>query len=475
MAVEADLATLRIDRTKPKPRAIWPWVLLVLVVIAITQAPKAMRAMQGVQVTVTPVIKASTLTVSEGGATLNIGELAATGYVVADRRSALAVKLNGQLKAMHVVEAQHVKKGDPIAEIDSADIQAQMQQVEAEIAAAEVDVARMKADVAQAEVEANAAQAPLETLNATIREQEYMRDFMKKRRDRNEKLAAQSAIAVESVEDREIDMKIADARIDAAKGRLKEQQENIVVLKTKVETLKALVKVGEARIASTRARMGPLLVMLRDTKIAAPYDGVVIEKVAEVGEIVAPVSVGGAMARGSICTLADWNSLQAEVDVAESYIGRVKPNGRVQILVDALPGKYFAGKVLRILPRADRSKATVQVRVQFLKLEEGILPDMGLRVKFLPEDAPKDIELGPITDKLLISTKAVATPGEGSVWVVQDGLAVKKKITTTTVKDSKDWLLVTDGLVAGDTVVVKGTEGLQQDGQKVQVIEPDKK
>ena len=475
MAVEADLATLRIDRTKTKPRAIWPWVLLVLALIAISQAPKAMRAIQGAEVRITTVVKASTLTPSEGGAAMTIGELAATGYVVADRRSALAVKLNGQVKVMHVVESQHVAKDELIAEIDARDIVAQMEQIETEVAGAKADVARMKAEAAHAEVEAKAAEAPIKTLEATIREQEYMRDFMKNRKTRNENLVAKDAMAKSEVEDREIDMNIAQARIEAAQGRLQEQRETISVLKSKAETLKTVIQVGEARVNSTAARSKLLQTMLDDTKIRAPYEGVVIEKVAEVGEIVAPVSVGGAMARGSICTLADWNSLQAEVDVAESYIGRVKKDARVQISVDALPGKYFAGQVLRILPRADRSKATVQVRVKFLKLEDGILPDMGLRVKFLPDDAPKDAELGPITDKLLISAKALASSNDGTVWVVQDGLAQRKKITTAPVKDSKDWLLVTDGLAAGDIVVMQGAESLHEDGQKVKVIEGEKK
>ena len=114
----------------------------------------------------------------------------------------------------------------------------------------------------------------------------------------------------------------------------------------------------------------------------------VTEKAAEVGEIVAPISIGGSMARGSIVTIADWASLQAEVDVAEAQLGRVKPGQRAAITVDAIPGRVFPGKLRRVLPRADRSKATVKVRVDFLARDrQAVLPEMGLRVRFLSDRA----------------------------------------------------------------------------------------
>ena len=160
-------------------------------------------------------------------------------------------------------------------------------------------------------------------------------------------------------------------------------------------TARAAVAGAKARQRTAAARVKVLESQRDERFIRSPFDGMVTEKAAEVGEIVAPISVGGSMARGSIVTIADWASLQAEVDVAEAQLGRVKAGQRAAITVDAIPGKMFPGKVRRILPRADRSKATVKVRVDFLaRDEQAVLPEMGVRVRFLPDNAPAGVETG---------------------------------------------------------------------------------
>ncbi len=140
--------------------------------------------------------------------------------------------------------------------------------------------------------------------------------------------------------------------------------------------------------------------------IRAPFDGMVTEKAAEVGEIVAPISIGGSMARGSIVTIADWASLQAEVDVAETQLGRVKTDQLATITVDAIPGSVFPGKVRRDSTRADRSKATVKVRVDFLARDEkAVLPEMGVRVRFLADNASSGLSAGAVRDRYLSSPR----------------------------------------------------------------------
>src|SRR4029079_2828005 len=112
----------------------------------------------------------------------------------------------------------------------------------------------------------------------------------------------------------------------------------------------ASIPVAEARVKTLEAQVKVLETQRLDSFVHSPFDGIVTEKAAEVGEIVAPISIGGSMARGSIVTIAEWSSLQAEVDVAEAYIAQVKPGQRATITVDAFPEKSFAGKVRRILP-----------------------------------------------------------------------------------------------------------------------------
>jgi RND family efflux transporter MFP subunit len=177
------------------------------------------------------------------------------------------------------------------------------------------------------------------------------------------------------------------------------------------------------------------------------------------------------MARGSIVTIADWASLQAEVDVAEAQLARVRPGQRSAITVDAIPGKVFPGKVRRILPRADRSKATVKVRVDFLaRDEQAVLPEMGVRVRFLPDDAPPGIETGAVPDKIVVPKAALQSGQNGSfVWVVSDDVAHKQPVQVGA--NSDDRVEITSGLSAGDRVVVRGAARLKGESATVRVVE----
>jgi len=177
------------------------------------------------------------------------------------------------------------------------------------------------------------------------------------------------------------------------------------------------------------------------------------------------------MARGSIVTIADWASLQAEVDVAETQLARVQPGQRAAIAVDAIPGKVFPGKVRRILPRADRSKATVKVRVDFLARDErAVLPDMGVRVRFLPDDAPPGVETGAVPDKIVVPRSAVQSGQGGNfVWVVSEDVARRRAVTVGA--NLGERIEISSGVNAGDKVVVRGAERLSGDTADVRVVE----
>ncbi len=240
---------------------------------------------------------------------------------------------------------------------------------------------------------------------------------------------------------------------------------------TQAAAARAAVASAEARQQTAAAHVKVLESQRDESFIRSPFDGMVTEKAAEVGEIVAPISIGGSMARGSIVTIADWASLQAEVDVAEAQLGRVKPGQRAAITVDAIPGKVFPGKVRRILPRADRSKATVKVRVDFLaRDEQAVLPEMGVRVRFLPDDAPAGIETGAVPDRIVVPKAAVQSGPEGSfVWVVSEDVARKRAVQVGA--NSGERIEITSGVNAGDKVVVRGAERLTGETAAVRVAE----
>ena len=261
------------------------------------------------------------------------------------------------------------------------------------------------------------------------------------------------------MDDRRTEVLGTEAKIAWTKQRKREAEQQIVVAE-------AQAAAARAAVASAEPGSGPPPPASRFSKASAtksfirsPFDGVVTEKAAEVGEIVAPISIGGSMARGSIVTIADWASLQAEVDVAEAQLGRVKPGQRAAITVDAIPGKVFPGKVRRILPRADRSKATVKVRVDFLaRDEQAVLPEMGVRVRFLPDNAPPGVETGEVRDKIVVP-KAAVQSGRRQFRVGRQrrrGPQAGRRGRG----NSGERIEITSGVNAGDKVVVRGAERL---------------
>jgi len=118
-------------------------------------------------------------------------------------------------------------------------------------------------------------------------------------------------------------------------------------------------------------------------EIRAPFAGVVVNKSAQPGEIISPVSAGGGFTRTGVCTIVDMASLEIEVDVSEAHIARVSEGQRVEAVLDAYPGVTFPAKVIATIPSADRSRATVRVRIGFDQLDPRILPEMAIGVRFL--------------------------------------------------------------------------------------------
>ena len=466
-----DLASLKIDRTRRRgASSVWPWIIVILIVLAaVWLGPQIRRQYFGVEVSVAQV---SLISASTGNGAGSGAELNAAGYVVADRQSTLASLGTGLLAKLNVSEAQKVKKGEIIAEIDHHDMDAMKVQTEADRAEAGAEAERLASLVNQAEADMAAAKTPLETLDAQIRELKISLADAQRRYERDKKVAELNALPSYLIDDLHTEIHLDEAKIETAAKRKLETLEHLTVVTAQIATARAAVKVAQAHERAMAERVKVLDAQILDAIVLAPFDGVVTEKTAEVGEIVAPISIGGTMAKGSIVTLTDWTSLQAEVDVAEAYITRVRTGGRAAIMVDAFPDKVFPGQVRRILPRADRAKATVKVRVDFLKRDDTILPEMGIRVKFLPDDAPAGTETGALKPKLAIPRAALQwQTGTQFVWVVAENHASKRSVfPSVSVSDSSgDTVEIQTGLSAGELVVTRGAEKLTEDNQKVQV------
>lgn len=338
-AAARSLAGLKIDRggsSAGRPRRRWPWAVGALVVLA---AGAALWAPRKPVVQVTPVQLA--------WPSAQYSQLAASGYVVAQRRAAVASKATGRLVELNVREGSAVKKGDLLARVDASDVQASLGVAEAGVRQAEAALRQADAALTQARVQQANAEADLA---------------------RSRGLAAQQFLSPQALD-------AADTRARAAQAATVTQQ--------------AALATAQAAVAQARAQVRVQQVSRDSTDIRAPFDGVVLVKNANVGDLITPFSNASGTS-AAVVTLADMGTLEVEADVSESNVSRVKLDQPVEITLDALPDLRFRGSVSRIVPTVDRAKATVMTKVRFEALDPRILPEMSAKVSFLSQRTADD-------------------------------------------------------------------------------------
>jgi RND family efflux transporter MFP subunit len=331
--------------------------------------------------------------------------LDASGYVTARRIATVSSKITGKVKEVLIEEGQHVTEGEVLATLDPADAAAQRLLAHAQVAAAESNLAEAAAQLALAE--------------HNVR--------------RYTELGKQKLVAASLLDQ-------AVAERDSAAARLASLRKSVQV---------------------ARDQLGIAQLGTENTVIRAPFTGVIVTKAAQPGEMISPISGGGGSIRTGIGTLVDMDSLEVQVDVNEAYIGRVQPKMPVEAVLNAYPDWKIPGEVIAIIPTADRSKATVKVRIALNSKDPRIVPDMGVRVSFL--DTPKPG--APKPSGVWVPTRAVAGKDkEAAVFVVADGKAHRVAVVAGEVRDVDT--LVTQGLKGGETVVLSPPEKLR-DGAKI--------
>jgi RND family efflux transporter MFP subunit len=350
---------------------------------------------------------------TSGSATSGASLLDASGYVVARRQATVSSKITGKVLEVLIEEGQRVAANEVLARLDDSNARARLQQAEAQIA--------------QAEANLQAAQTALNDARPIYHREEQER--------------AQALISAQ-------DFDSAKATYNAAA---------------------AAFAVAQRAVAVARSS---LVVAQRDeddTVVRAPFAGVVTVKAAQPGEMVSPVSAGGGFTRTGIGTVVDMDSLEVEVDVNENFITRVRPGQPVTIRLNAYPDWEIPGEVIAIIPTADRSKATVKVRVAFKRRDERILPEMGARVSFL-QDAAANTANAPARRALIVPVEAVEVNGDtGTVFILHDD-----KVEQRTVKlgaQSAQGQVVLSGIDAGAKLAI-AVSGKLSDGVKVRIAKP---
>ena len=401
------LKSLKIDRSAPPPPASHKglWIGLGVAAVVVLGAGGAWFALgrdKGVEVQVADVVA-----IGNGGAA-SASVLDATGYVVARRMATVSAKITGKVREVLIEEGQRVEAGDVMARLDPIDADAQRDLSASQLAAAQSQIVGSQAQLKEAE--ANAAR-----LGALVGQKLVSR--------------AQYEQAV--------------AQRDALRAQVATAQRNAQV----------------ARNSLAIASNG-----VDNTVVRAPFAGIVIAKSAQPGEIVSPLSAGGGFTRTGIGTIVDMDSLEVEVEVGEAFIGRVKPGMPTETILNAYQDWKIPGKVIAIIPAADRGKATVKVRVGIDAKDARIVPDMGARVSFLEEAKPVQADVKP---GVLVPAAAIVERDGKDVAFAIDGEAVQQRTLKLgrTLGDDRE---VLEGLSGGDAVVLDPPEQLA-DGSRVRI------
>ncbi|MBC8636482.1 efflux RND transporter periplasmic adaptor subunit [Caballeronia sp. EK] len=395
---EHDLEKLKIDRgpsaAMPRRRRNWlRYVVIAAILVALIAVAFRLAGPQAVETaTVTSVYPSQSYTL-----------LNATGYVVPQRKAAVASKGQGRVEWLGVLEGTPVKEGQIIARLESNDVAASLLQAQAQVKVARANLELQRAELKNAEVDLR----------------------------RYRILAPQGAIPA--------------TQYDAALARF--------------DKANASINSDEAAIASAQANAQAAQVAVDQTVIRAPFDGVVLEKHANVGDNITPFS-SASDSKGAVVTIADMKTLEVEADVAESNISRIAVEQPCEIQLDALPDVRFAGRVSRIVPTVDRSKATVLVKVRFVDRDARVLPEMSAKVAFLSKPVPPEEKKAVVAVQ---PTAVVTRDGKKVVYAVEHDTA--REVPVTTGERIGD-LLAVQGVKPGDVLVLAPGDKIK-DGAKV--------
>lgn len=336
--------------------------------------------------------------------------LDATGYVTARRQATVSAKITGKVRTVLIEEGQIVKEGEVLATLDDSETRADVALRQAQVAAARAGLAEIHSALANAE-----------------------RELVRQRELEARKLTSVAALDT------------ARTQAEALRARLASQESQ--------------VKVAEEALAVSR-------VQLDNTVVRAPFAGVVTVKAAQPGEMISPISAGGGSIRTGIGTIVDMDSLEIQVDVSEAYINRVQAGQPVEAVLNAYPDWRIPAEVIAIVPTADRSKATVKVRIALRAKDPRIVPEMGVRVAFLEEQqqAPANAAIAPSRGVLVPPAAIRQDAGADVVYVMVDGKAERRVVTLGGTQGEARQVL--RGVSGGEAVIVDAPETLK-DGDAV--------
>jgi RND family efflux transporter MFP subunit len=377
----------------------------------------------------------------------------ANGYIVAKTRAALSADAPGRIVQLNVEEGSVVKKNDIVARLYSDEYAAALRRAEADLQVAQATTERSGAETRVASDDLARLQSLQSGAESDLSQQKAALALAQLASDRAEKLLADGVGTVERRDQTKADLDVAKARAASAESQIETAKRSVTQAESRVLVSKSMEKEALARFESFKAMRDQAKATLDKTEVRAPFDGIVVLKDAEVGEVVSPNVQGGTNARGSVVTMVDFASLEVEAEVPETSLAAVVIGRPARIYLDAFPEKPYSGRVDRIWPTANRTKATVEVRVAFLERDDKLRPEMGVRVVFLEDSAEAAAPSVEEKAVLVIPAEAVVkVKGETAVFVLERDAVRLQKIVLGGERAGK--VVVESGLSEGDEIVI---------------------
>jgi len=390
--LKAELASLRIDRDS-KPRSGWRWLAYIVFFLLIA-AGLGFYFIPGSSLTAAEVETVRPTVQNFSQAIAGSPILTASGYIVARRQAVVSAKIQGRLAELKVEEGSHVREGEMIARLESADYEAQVEVARAQVQHAEADLAE---------------------------QQRQLR----------------------------ITEKLTQAHVDS---------------QDQLDAATSRVRLAEAALSQSRANLSLSEANYQNTLIRAPFAGVVVKKMAEVGESVAPIPPGVniSTASGAIVALADMATLEVEVDVSESNVAKLQPDQPAEVSVEAFPDRNYRAVLRQVIPTADRTKATVTVKVTILDKDKDLKPEMTAKATFLEPEKKGTPSLDSGKPIVSVPKDAITTrEGKSVVFEVRDDKKVYELPITTGI-ENQDQVVIKQGLAGSETLVLHPADKLKE-------------
>jgi HlyD family secretion protein len=446
-AMDAEIKNLRIDRSAKQKnrsgRGFWRWILFSLGVSFLVGAALFVYAWLNTAVEVETVrVRAASTTSSNAGVTI----LNATGYIIAAHKIELASKVSGRVAWIGVEKGDKVKQGQVLVRLEDEEFRARVTEAQGQLNSLKAQLTALEngsrpEETARSQADLEQVRADLENARVTL--------------NRTRSLVEQGVMSKQTLDD-------AQARYDAQVARFASFEKTHALVRKgprqeEIDAMRAQVKQAEGSLAFAQTQMD-------NTVITAPISGAILERNVERGEFVSTGFVGDRGAKGYVVSLADLNDLQVELDIAQNDFAKLGPRQPAIVTTDAFPDRKYQGEITEISPEANRSKATVQVKVKVLKPDEFLRPEMNSSVAFYTPEKPGEKSANQASAAKPLITIPSSAVRDGAVFIIVDGRAVRRQVQTS--GTSQQGGTISNGLIGGEDLIVNPPADLK-DGQKV--------